>query len=142
MSFSFFASKIHICTHAGLQVVFFTFRKITFSSINLMFPFLAQGLHELMFQQEQNNEKHANWSIKMYGCKGLFPFFFLSRYLSRRKTVLSTVWVIVPAILNVGQFTRKLFLYLVETLLGLTILTSSYFQTFLSDQGQKLSSKI
>ena len=62
MSFSFFASKIHICTHTGLQVVFFTlnFRKITFSSINLMFPFLAQGLHELMFQQEQNNEKHAN----------------------------------------------------------------------------------
>lgn len=60
MSFSFFASKIHICAHTGLQVVFFTFRKITFASINLMFPFLAQGLHELMFQQEQNNEKHAN----------------------------------------------------------------------------------
>lgn len=54
------AKYIYICTHTGLQVVFFTFRKITFSSINLMFPFLAQGLHELMFQQEQNNEKHAN----------------------------------------------------------------------------------
>jgi len=143
MPFSFFASKIHICTHTGLQVVFFRFRKITFSSINLMFPFLAQGLHELMFQQEQNKEKYANWPIKMYSewMQRAFSFFFSFTIgvESRRKTVLFTVWVIVPAILNVGQFTMRLFLYLVETLSGLTILTSSYFQTFLSDQGQKLN---